>query len=101
MYLKDNKILDDIKDYCRENGIRNVQSFVYGLIVRGFAIEKYGTAPGMIVKESDIPNRKNEPAYPEYDITTVVKEKQTEDVSKVEEKDTATRSATRKTRILK
>ena len=101
MYLKDNKIIDDIKDYCRENGIRNVQSFVYGLIARGFAIERYGTAPGMIVKESDIPNRKNEQTYPECDIIPVVKEKQTKDIPKVEEKGPETKSAIRKTRILK
>ena len=36
---------DEIWDYCRLNGITNIDEFTINLLKQGYAVEKYGTSP--------------------------------------------------------
>jgi vacuolar-type H+-ATPase subunit I/STV1 len=38
-------INDEIWDYCRTNGITNIDEFIIKLVKQGFTIEKYGATP--------------------------------------------------------
>lgn len=44
MDLRD-PIIDEIKAYCKSNGIKNVRNEILKYIRTGFSIERYGTSP--------------------------------------------------------
>lgn len=44
MDLRD-PIIDEIKAYCKSNGIKNVRGEILKYIRIGFSIERYGTSP--------------------------------------------------------
>ena len=39
------KVMDEIWDYCRANGIPNIDDFILKMVSQGLTIEKYGAAP--------------------------------------------------------
>lgn len=43
-----NKLLDEIKEFCQLNKIDDVDSFINKILRNGFNIEKYGNKPSII-----------------------------------------------------
>lgn len=48
MQLKDDKTIREIKDYCRDNGIKDINTFVLKIIRKGFTVEKFGERPDIL-----------------------------------------------------
>jgi len=48
--IKD-KLLKDIKAYCKLNQIEDVDGLINKMLTKGFVIEKYGETPGKTKKE--------------------------------------------------
>ena len=44
IYIKD-KILKELKEYCKLNDIEDVNDFVNKCVIKGFTIAKFGTSP--------------------------------------------------------
>ena len=40
-----NKLFQEIKEFCELNGISDVEKEVHKMLTKGFNIEKYGTSP--------------------------------------------------------
>lgn len=55
MYLND-ELFHEINEYCRLNGISDVNKFIELLVRRAFTVEKYGTIPITAIK---LPENKN------------------------------------------
>lgn len=88
MQIKDDKTIKEIKDYCRDNGIKDVNAFVLKMIRKGFTVEKFGEKPDVLtpvippvvlekkdsvhIKEPKVSN-----AQPEMDNTQEIRPKKT------------------------
>lgn len=88
MQIKDDKTIKEIKDYCRDNGIKDVNAFVLKMIRKGFTVEKFGEKPNVLTsvtlpvvhEEKDsmhIKEPKVSNAQPEMDNTREISPKKT------------------------
>lgn len=57
----DQKLLKEIKSYCKVNGIKSVGQFVNSCLEQGFNIAKYGLTPFDNVKKEEKTEPVNEP----------------------------------------
>lgn len=55
-----NKLLEEIKQYCELNNIENIEKEVNRLLRIGFNIEKYGTSPFNINYNTNVKEIKKE-----------------------------------------
>lgn len=48
------KLTDEIWDYCRLNGITDIDSFTIKMVTQGFTVEKYGATPSERIIETTV-----------------------------------------------